>query len=74
MTRTELEVEDSCSNVCADLGLENAEELSAHGMIGYHVIQLLKDQKLKHREMPNLLVDWRPSAGYESDVSAIRLK
>ncbi len=43
--------EESSGNVFADLGLENAEELQTRGMIGYHVIKLLKAQDLKQREI-----------------------
>ena len=43
--------EESSGNVFADLGLENAEELQTRGMIGYHVIKLLKAQDLKQHEI-----------------------
>ena len=43
--------EESSGNIFADLGLEDAEELQARGMIGYHVILLLKAQDLKQREI-----------------------
>lgn len=43
--------EESSGNIFADLGLEDAEELQARGMIGYHMIKLLKTQDLKQREI-----------------------
>ena len=55
MTRKKIEFEESCGNVFADLGLEDAEDLQARGMIGFHVIQLLKSQGLKQREIAERL-------------------
>jgi predicted XRE-type DNA-binding protein len=37
-----IEFEESTGNVFADLGLKNAEELQARGMVGFHVIEFLK--------------------------------
>jgi predicted XRE-type DNA-binding protein len=50
-----IEFEVSTDNIFADLGIENAEELQAKSMIGYHVIQLLKEKTLKQREIGELL-------------------
>ena len=47
--------EESSGNIFADLGLEDANELQARGMIGYHVFQLLKAQDLKQREIATRL-------------------
>lgn len=47
--------EESSGNIFADLGLEDAEELQARGMIGYHLIQLLRAQNLKQREIATQL-------------------
>ena len=47
--------EESSGNIFADLGLEDTEELQARGMIGYHVIKLLKTQGLKQREISSQL-------------------
>ena len=55
MKKAKIEFEESSGNVFADLGLENAEELQARGIIGFHVVQLLKDQDLKQREVAELL-------------------
>lgn len=50
-----IEFEESAGNVFADLELEGAEELQARGMVGFHVIELLKSQNMKKREMAELL-------------------
>ncbi|UJB73107.1 XRE family transcriptional regulator (plasmid) [Acaryochloris sp. 'Moss Beach'] len=55
MNKAKIEFEESSGNVFADLGLENAEELQTRGILGFHVVQLLKDQDLKQREIADLL-------------------
>lgn len=55
MKKAKIEFEESSGNVFADLGLENAEELQARGILGFHVVQLLKGQELKQREIADLL-------------------
>lgn len=50
-----IEHEASSGNVFADLGLEDSEELQARGLIGHHVLQLLKETTLKQRDMAELL-------------------
>lgn len=50
-----IEFENSCGNVFDDLGLENAEELQARGMVGFHVVELLKSKNMKQREIAKLL-------------------
>ena len=51
----EIEFEKSTGNVFADLGIEDAEELQARGLIGFHVIELLKSKNMKQREIAELL-------------------
>ena len=51
----EIEFEKSTGNIFADLGLEDAEELQARGLIGFHVIELLKSENMKQREVAELL-------------------
>jgi predicted XRE-type DNA-binding protein len=51
----QIEFEKSTGNVFADLGIEDAEELQARGLIGYHVIELLKSKEMKQREIAELL-------------------
>ena len=48
-------VEESSGNVFADLGLKDADELFMRGKIGIQVIRLLKQRKLKQREVSQLL-------------------
>lgn len=53
--KKQIEFEKSTGNVFADLELEDAEELQARGLIGFHVIKLLKDKDMKQREIAELL-------------------
>lgn len=55
MNKVKIEFEESSGNVFADLGLEDAEELQTRGILGFHVVQLLKDKDLKQREIADLL-------------------
>ncbi len=50
-----IEFEKSTGNVFADLGVDDAEELQARGLIGFHVIELLKNKDMKQREIAELL-------------------
>ncbi len=50
-----IESEKSTGNVFADLGIDDAEELQARGLIGFHVIELLKNKDMKQREIAELL-------------------
>ena len=50
-----IEFEKSTGNVFEDLGLDDAEELQARGLIGFHVIELLKSKDMKQREIAELL-------------------
>ena len=49
------EFELSSGNIFADLGLENAEELYSRGLIGCHVVKLLKEKQLKQQDLVALL-------------------
>ncbi|MCU7836728.1 MAG: helix-turn-helix domain-containing protein [gamma proteobacterium symbiont of Taylorina sp.] len=51
----DIEFEKSSGNIFADLGLDNAEDLQARGMIGVHIVELLKSKNLKQREIGELL-------------------
>jgi transcriptional regulator, XRE family len=51
----QIEFEKSTGNVFADLGIEDAEELQVRGLIGFHVIELLKGKDMKQREIAELL-------------------
>lgn len=51
----EIKFKKSTGNVFADLELEDAEELQARGMIGFHVVELLKRKEMKQQEIAQLL-------------------
>ena len=46
---------EGSGNVFADLGLENAAELYTRAKIGFQVLTILKERKLKQREAALLL-------------------
>jgi predicted XRE-type DNA-binding protein len=50
-----IEVYEGSGNVFADLGLEDAEGLYARAKIGYQVLTILRDRKLKQGEVAVLL-------------------
>lgn len=47
--------ERSSGNVFTDLGIDDSEELQARGLIGFHLIELLKVKAMKQREIAELL-------------------
>ena len=49
------EFEESSGNIFADLGFKDADELHARGLIGCHVVQLLKEKNMKQRGIAALL-------------------
>ena len=53
--KQKIEYEESSGNIFADLGLEDAEELYARGLIGCHVVELLNKKNLKQRELADVL-------------------
>ena len=56
--------EEGSGNVFEDLGLDDAQELFARSKIGFHVYSLLKDRKLKQREMAELLGVKQPEVSH----------
>ena len=56
--------DEGSGNVFADLGLEDADELFARAKLGFHVYQLLKDRKLKQREIAALLGIKQPEVSH----------
>ena len=50
-----IEFERSSGNVFADLEIENPQELQARSMIGFHIVELLKEKNMKQREIGALL-------------------
>jgi predicted XRE-type DNA-binding protein len=51
MKKAMIEYEEGSGNVFADLGLEDAEQLRARSLLGYHVIKLLEEQNLQQPEI-----------------------
>lgn len=49
--RNRIEFEEGSGNVFADLGLKDSGQLLARAQIGYHVFKILKEGKLKQREI-----------------------
>ena len=42
---------ESSGNIFQDLGLEDAKELQARGLIGVHLVKLLKAKEMKQKEI-----------------------
>jgi predicted XRE-type DNA-binding protein len=62
--QAEPEFEEGSGNVFADLGLANADELFARSKLGFHVYKILKEQKLKQREIASLLGIKQPEVSH----------
>ncbi len=46
---------ESSGNVFADMGLSDAKELEARGLIGVHLVHLLKAKEMKQKDIATLL-------------------
>jgi predicted XRE-type DNA-binding protein len=55
MDKENIEMYEGSSNVFADLGLKDAEELYTRAKIGFQVLTILQDRKLQHGEVAALL-------------------
>ena len=55
-----IEFEQSSGNVFADLWLDDAKELKARGLIGMHLVQLLKAKDMKQKDIAEML-DLKPA-------------
>jgi predicted XRE-type DNA-binding protein len=55
MMTEESEFYEGSGNVFADLGLEDADELYSRAKIGFEVWKILKERKLKQREIAQIL-------------------
>jgi predicted XRE-type DNA-binding protein len=62
--RKRIEFEEGSGNVFADLGLKEADQLLARAQIGYHVFKILKDGKLKRREIADVLGIAQPDVSH----------
>jgi predicted XRE-type DNA-binding protein len=59
-----IEFEEGSGNVFADLSLGDADQLLARAQIGYHVFRILKDEKLKQREISAILGIAQPDVSH----------
>jgi len=62
--QTGIEREESSGNIFADLGLAQADELLARSKIGVLVFKLLKERKLKQREIAEVLGIAQPDVSH----------
>ncbi len=62
--RKPIEFEEGSGNVFADLGLKDADQLLARSQIGFHVFRILEDQKLKQREIADVLGIAQPEVSH----------
>jgi predicted XRE-type DNA-binding protein len=63
-TKADIECEQGLGNVFADLGLPDAEECLSRAKIGFHVYELLKERKLRQREIADLLGVKQPEVSH----------
>jgi predicted XRE-type DNA-binding protein len=59
-----IEFEKGSGNAFADLGLGDAGQLLARAQIGYHVFKILKDERLKQREISAILGIAQPDVSH----------
>ncbi len=62
--REEVRSEPGSGNVFADLGLEDADELFTRAKLGFHVHTIIKNKKLKQREIASLLGIKQPEVSH----------
>src|ERR1700688_2836484 len=62
--RKPIEFEEGSGNIFADLGLEDAGELYTRAQIGVHVFKILKDKKLRQREISGVLGIAQPDVSH----------
>ena len=62
--RNPIKFEESSGNTFVDLGLEDSGELYARAQIGVHVFRILKDKKLKQREIAGVLGIAQPDVSH----------
>jgi predicted XRE-type DNA-binding protein len=62
--QADTEFEDGSGNVFADLGLEDADELFGRAQLGFHVYKLLRDKKLKQKDIASLLGIKQPEVSH----------
>src|ERR1700688_2512680 len=62
--RKPIKFEEGSGNIFADLGLEDSDELLARAQIGVFVFKILKDKKLKQREIAGVLGIAQPDVSH----------
>jgi predicted XRE-type DNA-binding protein len=62
--RNPIEFEEGSGNVFADLGLKGADHLLARAQIGFLVFNILQEEKLKQREIADLLGIAQPDVSH----------
>ena len=62
--RKAIEFEEGSVNIFADLGLDDSDELYARAQIGVHVFKILKDKKLKQRQIAGILGIAQPDVSH----------
>jgi predicted XRE-type DNA-binding protein len=62
--RRRIDFEEGSGNVFADLGLKGADQLVARAQIGFHVFKILEEQKLKQREIADVLGIAQPDVSH----------
>lgn len=60
----EILVQQGSGNVYADLGLKDSDELFKRGQIGIHILEILKNRKLKQREVSDLFEIPQPEVSH----------
>jgi predicted XRE-type DNA-binding protein len=62
--RKPIEFEEGSGNVFADLGFNDADKLLARSQIGFHVFKILEEQKLRQREIADILGIAQPDVSH----------
>jgi predicted XRE-type DNA-binding protein len=62
--RKPIEFEGSSGNIFADLGLEDSGELYTRAQIGVHVFRILRNRKLKQRQIADILGIAQPDVSH----------
>jgi predicted XRE-type DNA-binding protein len=59
-----IKIEKGSGNVYADLGLAESDELFTRAQIGFHVVKILNEQKLKQRQIGGVLGIEQPEVSH----------
>jgi len=61
---SDIKFERGSGNVFDDLGLDDSDELYTRAQIGFHVIRTLKEQKLKQKQISDILGIEQPEVSH----------